>query len=162
MIDVRMATPDEWGEAGSLAEAAYRANGHFDVDEGYSAVVRDAAGRAEPGPLLVAFDGSQMVGTATVCHPGTPHAEVSRAGEVEFRFLAVHADHQGRGIAHSLVDAVVEEARLASARRVVCCVISWNVKGHALYESHGFARQPDRDWSPVPGVDLWAYALELD
>jgi hypothetical protein len=32
---------------------------------------------------------------------------------------------------------------------------------HRLYERLGFTRLPDRDWTPVPGVDLRVYALDL-
>jgi ribosomal protein S18 acetylase RimI-like enzyme len=32
---------------------------------------------------------------------------------------------------------------------------------HRLYERLGFTRVPERDWSPVPGVQLVAYALPL-
>ena len=32
---------------------------------------------------------------------------------------------------------------------------------HRIYERLGFTRVPDRDWSPRPGVDLYAFALDL-
>jgi ribosomal protein S18 acetylase RimI-like enzyme len=32
---------------------------------------------------------------------------------------------------------------------------------HRLYERLGFARLPERDWSPEPGVDLLVYSHEL-
>jgi hypothetical protein len=32
---------------------------------------------------------------------------------------------------------------------------------HRVYERHGFRRAPERDWSPVPGVDLIAFVAEL-
>ena len=32
---------------------------------------------------------------------------------------------------------------------------------HRLYERLGFTRLPERDWSPMPGVDLLVYAREL-
>jgi hypothetical protein len=30
-----------------------------------------------------------------------------------------------------------------------------------LYQRLGFTRLPDRDWSPVPGIELLVYAVEL-
>jgi ribosomal protein S18 acetylase RimI-like enzyme len=30
-----------------------------------------------------------------------------------------------------------------------------------LYERLGFTRLPERDWSPVPGIDLLVYTYEL-
>jgi hypothetical protein len=32
---------------------------------------------------------------------------------------------------------------------------------HRIYERLGFRRAPDRDWSPVPGVDLIAFVVSL-
>ena len=31
---------------------------------------------------------------------------------------------------------------------------------HRIYEHAGFVRDPERDWSPMPGVDLITYRLE--
>jgi hypothetical protein len=31
-----------------------------------------------------------------------------------------------------------------------------------IYERLGFVRTPERDWSPVPGIDLLTYALPLE
>jgi hypothetical protein len=32
---------------------------------------------------------------------------------------------------------------------------------HRVYEHAGFVRDPERDWSPLPGVDLITYRREL-
>ena len=32
---------------------------------------------------------------------------------------------------------------------------------HRIYERLGFVRLPTRDWSPIAGVDLYAFALDL-
>jgi hypothetical protein len=32
---------------------------------------------------------------------------------------------------------------------------------HRLYERLGFTRLPERDWTPLPGVDLLVYSLDL-
>ena len=70
---------------------------------------------------------------------------------------------------------VVESARGNKvAERMLTEMIAWgdanNVsryqlnaepKARSLYERLGFTRLPERDWSPVPGVDLIVYALEL-
>jgi hypothetical protein len=33
---------------------------------------------------------------------------------------------------------------------------------HRLYQRLGFQRQPDRDWRPVPGVDVTALGFSLE
>lgn len=161
-VVVREARADEHEALGRLAERAYRAGGHLEEDHGYDAVLRDAASRAVPGPLLAARIGDRLVGTATITPAGSRYAEIAREGEMEFRFLAVEPDAAGQGVARALVDAVVAHARTAGSRAVVCCVIDWNEPGHRLYLRYGFARTPERDWTPVPGVDLLAYSLPLD
>ena len=35
-------------------------------------------------------------------------------------------------------------------------------KAHGLYESMGFRRTPDRDWHPLPTIDLITYELLLE
>jgi hypothetical protein len=32
---------------------------------------------------------------------------------------------------------------------------------HRIYEKLGFRRDPERDWTPMPGVDLLAFVLDL-
>jgi len=159
---VREARSDEHEAVGRLAERAYRAGGHLEQDHGYDAVLLDAASRAVPGPLLVAHVDGRLVGTATLTPAGSRYAEIAREGETEFRFLAVEPEAAGQGVARALVDAVVDQARAAGSHTVVCCVIDWNAPGHRLYLRYGFARAPERDWTPVPGIDLLAYELALD
>ena len=159
---VRVAEPAEWHAAGELAHEAYRAGGHEgEGSEGYLDVVRNAAGRAGTGNLLVAVRGGRVVGTVTMCPPGSPEAELCGTDEYEFRYLAVAPEAWGTGVASALVHGVVDRARNAGARRLVCCVIDWNVPAHRLYAGHGFSRAPLRDWKPIPEVDLLAYELDL-
>jgi hypothetical protein len=33
---------------------------------------------------------------------------------------------------------------------------------HRLYTRLGFRRLPERDWTPVPGVDLIAFTVDLE
>ncbi len=158
---VRVARPDEWQRAGAIAEESYRAAGHLEQDHGYDEVLRDVASRAEPGPVLVAEVGGRLVGTVTVTPAGSPHAEIARPGEIEFRYLGVHASVWRAGVARAMVDAVVAHARAAGAQRLVCCVIDWNDPAHRLYLRYGFRRAPGRDWTPVPGIMLLAYEYDL-
>jgi len=159
---VRVAKPDEWKAAGELAYDAYRAGGHQGAGSAeYLDAVRDAAGRADSGILLVAVRGEGLVGTVTMCPPDSPEAELCRANEVEFRYLAVAPKAWGSGVATALVHGVVDRARRAGAHRLVCCVIDWNMQAHRLYVGHGFSRAPSRDWKPNSEVDLLAYELDL-
>lgn len=163
-ITVRLARADELDAVGALTELAYRAFGYFDngIAPGYAAELADARTRATASELLVAVDvDDRLLGTVTVCLPGTEYAEVSREGELEFRMLAVDPDAGRRGIGGALVQAVIDRARSLGLTRVVLCSQDRMTKVHDLYERHGFRRLPDRDWDPLPDVHLIGYGLDL-
>jgi ribosomal protein S18 acetylase RimI-like enzyme len=75
--------------------------------------------------------------------------------------LAVDPTAQGRGAGRALVTRVVDGFRAAGARSIVLCSLTTMTAAHRLYARLGFARDPALDWSPVPGVDLVAFRLEL-
>ncbi len=161
-LKIRPARTAELAEVGELTLAAYAAERELVEGVGYAAELRDAARRAELGELLVAEDGDgTLVGTVTIARPGTAYAELSQEGELEFRMLGVLPSATGRGIGEALTRAVVERARELAAARVVLCSLSTMTRAHRLYERLGFARMPERDWEPHPGVTLVAYGLEL-
>ncbi|HEX7994518.1 MAG TPA: GNAT family N-acetyltransferase, partial [Streptosporangiaceae bacterium] len=93
---------------------------------------------------------------------GTPYAELSGPGEAEFRMLAVDPAAQGRGAGAALVDACLARAAELGCSAVVICVRSgMAASAHRLYQRLGFVRIPEKDWSPLPGVDLLGLRLDL-
>ena len=81
--------------------------------------------------------------------------------EAAFRMLVVDAAARGRGIGELLVRTCLDRARAAGKRRMVLSTDPRMHAAHRLYERLGFTRLPERDWTPVPGVDLLVYAREL-
>lgn len=162
-LRVRLADPPEYDAVGALTVAGYVADGHLVPGDPYAAVLRDAAQRARDAELLVAVDADDdaIVGTVTFCVAGTPYAEVSHPGEAEFRTLATAPGARGRGVGTALVVACLDRARALGASRVVISSGDWMLTAHRLYSRLGFVRLPDRDWSPIPGVDLLAFSREL-
>ena len=161
-VTVRPARYDEIGQAGALTVAAYLADGYIQAHDGYGAVLADAGSRARDAELLVAVDTSdRVVGTVTVTEPGTPYAEVSVPGELEFRMLGVDPAARGRGIGELLIRKVLNRARRRGDRRVVLCSAEAMHVAHRLYRRLGFSRLPERDWPSTPGVQLLAFGLEL-
>lgn len=161
-ILVRPARPPELARAGEITVAAYEAAGWVRAGQGYALTLADAASRARDAELLVAVDGAGAVlGTVTVCRPGSPFAEVSRPGEVEFRMLAVDPAAAGRGIGELLVRAVIDRARSLAATRVVLCSQPGMLAARRIYRRLGFRRLPDRDWRPAPTLELHAYGLTV-
>jgi predicted N-acetyltransferase YhbS len=158
---VRPAQPPEYDAVGRLTLAAYTANGYIVEDDFYAAHLLDAAGRAKDGELLVAeLDGS-VVGTVTFCPEGSRFREVGRAGEGEFRMLAVDPRSRRVGAAATLVGRVLDRSRELGYGAVVLSSLPVQVEAHALYRRLGFERVPERDWSPVPGVDLIGFRVLL-
>ncbi len=56
---------------------------------------------------------------------------------------------------------VIDRFRELGFRGLVLSSLAEMASAHRVYERHGFVRAPDRDWSPVPGVDLIAFTKEL-
>ncbi len=147
---------------GELTVEAYVASG-LDRTSTYVEVLADAAGRARDADVLVAVDATnRLLGTVTVCEPGTPWAEVSRPGELELRMLAVTPAAQGRGVGERLTLAAIERACERGMRRVVLCSTASMHVAHRLYRRLGFTRLPCRDWQPASGLQLLTFALELE
>jgi ribosomal protein S18 acetylase RimI-like enzyme len=75
--------------------------------------------------------------------------------------LVVDPAVRGRGVGDLLVGACLDRARAAGKRRMVLSTDPRMGAAHRLYERLGFTRLTERDWSPLPGVNLLAYVLEL-
>ena len=160
-VIVRPAVPADYPVIARLTLAAYEAGGQVRGINGYGAVLADVAGRAPAGELLVAAEGQTVLGAVLFVRPGSPFAELSTAGEAEFRMLAVDPSAQGRGIGRALATACVERAAAAGCSAVVICVRDFAVEAQRLYRGLGFVRVPEVDWSPAAGISLWAMRLAL-
>lgn len=160
-LTVRRALTEEFEEVGEMTATAYVHDGHLPADFSYVAVLRDAASRAREAELLVATDGTTLLGTVTWCPDGSPLKELADADEGEFRMLAVPPQARRRGAARVLVQACLERSRRAGHHRIVLSTQPGMAPAHALYESFGFLRDPALYWEPAPGVQLVAYVLDL-
>jgi GNAT superfamily N-acetyltransferase len=86
---------------------------------------------------------------------------VSQPGEAEFRMLAVTSEARGQGVGAALVQSCIERARSAGCSALALCSLRTMTPAHRIYERMGFARAPERDWQPLPGLTLVAYLLRL-
>jgi len=161
--------------------AAYRALPGAHLSDGYAAELSDVERRAREAEVLVAVapeladvphvvtgpgsspgSADDLVGCVTfVPDAASPWAELLGAGEAGIRMLAVVPGAQGRGVGRALVEACVARSRELSCRAVLLHTTPWMSAAQRLYESAGFERLPERDWTPVPDVPLLAYRLEL-
>lgn len=157
-LTVRLARPDELEEVGRLTLEAYLADGMVNPAGSYAAELANASRRASDAELLVAVDPQGMVvGTITVCTPGSPLRELCRPGELEFRMLAVAPGARRRGVGEVLVRTALARARKTGVHRVVLCSAETMHVAHRLYVRLGFIRMPERDWYPLPGIRLLAF-----
>jgi ribosomal protein S18 acetylase RimI-like enzyme len=161
-ILVRPARDDELATVGELTYQAYAAEGFIGAGDAYAEQLRDAARRAGEAELYVAELGGDLAGTVTFCPEGSAWCEVATVGEGEFRMLAVAPAARRQGVAAALTGACVERARELGYQALVLCSMSSQRPAQRLYERLGFRRTPALDWSPVPGVDLLAFRLDLD
>lgn len=157
---LRRATAEEHESVGHLTVAAYEPYLRGRADD-YRHRLADVARRDREAEVWVAVDGAELLGNVTVCPAGSPWREIAREDEGEFRMLAVSPQAQGRGVGRALTELVVDRTRDEGLRALVLSSLVDMAGAHRLYERLGFVRVPDRDWSPRPGVDLIAYALEL-
>ena len=156
---VDRATPEDLPRIGELTAGVY-------VDDGlappeYVPTLADAAARARLAELLVARDGEEIVGSVALVLAGE-FGEVLRSDdEAGFRMLVVDPAVRGRGIGELLVTTCLERARTAGKRRMVISTDPRMTTAHRLYERLGFTRLPERDWSPLPGLDLLVYGRDI-
>jgi len=160
-MQLRRATPEDHDAVGRVTVAAYEPFLREKPDNGYAAELADTAPRDRDAELWVAEDAGRVVGSVTICLDGSPWRELARPGEGEFRMLAVDPQAQGRGAGRALLDLTVGRFREAGATAVVLCSMKEMTGAHRLYERAGFVRDPERDWSPSPGIELVAFRLPL-
>ena len=159
MLEIRPALPEEYDAVGDLTARAYVDDGLVGPD--YAAVLRDAATRAQTATLLLALLDGEPAGTVTFALGGTPYAERSAPDEAEMRMLGTAAPARGRGVGTALTERCVALAQQAGCTALRLSTQPEMATAQRIYARHGFLRTPERDWSPVAGVDLLTYVLTL-
>ncbi len=162
-IIIRPALDSELDAAGHLTAEAFITGGHTERDGDYAQRLRDGRDRSVQAELLVAVDPASgaLLGSVTFAPPGSPYADLAQEQEGEFRMLAVSPEARGRGAGEALVRGCIDRARELGLPRLVMSTQNAMVHAHRIYDRLGFVRTPERDWSPVLGVLLMTYALDL-
>jgi ribosomal protein S18 acetylase RimI-like enzyme len=153
-VDIRAARPEDHSRIVALTLAAYLPALRHGAEDPYRDTLADSAGRARDAELLVAVLDHRVVGTITLCRPGTPYAEIASPDELEVRMLAVDPTVQRSGVGAALMAHAHATAATEGYAAVVLSVIDTNAPAAAFYRALEYERVPDRDWTPVPHVLL--------
>jgi ribosomal protein S18 acetylase RimI-like enzyme len=159
-LAVSPAGPGDFDGIADLSVRVYVGGGL--ASEGYTSDLADVAGRASRAELLVVRDDNgHVVGSVALVLSGDFGEVTTSDEEAAFRMLVVDPAAQGRGLGTLLVTTCLDRARAAGKRRMVIATGTRMTAAQRLYERLGFTRLPERDWSPVPGIDLIVYSREL-
>jgi len=159
-LTVEPAEPDDFPAIARLTIDVY-VGGEL-AGDAYAAQLADVRGRASRSALLVVRDpDGRIVGSVALVLTGDFGEVTTSDQEAAFRMLVVDPDARGRGIGELLVTTCLDRARAVGKRRMVLSTDPRMTAAHRLYERMGFRRLPERDWSPMPGVELLVYAREL-
>ena len=114
---------------------------------------------------IVAEDGGALVGTVLLLPagsaPATPGGTSTTLPPPEVRLLAVAPSARGKGVARALMEACIERARAAGAPALTLHTTDMMAVAMRLYERMGFARAPELDITPAPGILAKGYRLPL-
>ena len=158
---IRLAETADLDRVGQITVDAYVDGGFVGVTHDYTQHLRNAGQRARIAELWVAEMDGRVVGTVTFCPPGSPHREVAADHEGEFRMLAVAPDAQGLGVARTLVRRCFERCRELGLETMAICSMPQMTAAHGLYREFGFERAESLDWSPVDGIELWGFRVQV-
>jgi ribosomal protein S18 acetylase RimI-like enzyme len=161
-VIIREARPDEHPAIGELRVTAYRSLGLLPKGSSYADTLRNF-GFGTDCTVLVATDdaGTAILGTITL-EPFSPAGELARdETEADIRAFAVAPAGQGQGVGRGLLRAVIDAAGQRGLHVLRLCTQPAMLAAQYLYETTGFTRTPDLDWSPMPGITLKAYQLPL-
>ncbi|MVU76408.1 GNAT family N-acetyltransferase [Nocardia sp. ET3-3] len=160
-VVIRDAEPGDFAAVGDLTVEVYVGEGHVNPRSLYVAELADTGTRAESAEVLVAVRGDEVLGSLTIARPGTPFADIARPGELEFRMLAVSKRARGLGVGTTLVERVIETARVEGFEAVVLTTMPTMQDARRLYERLGFVEVPERGWHTDAGLPLTVMRLGI-
>lgn len=145
-VGVRIARPDEYERIADLTVEGFRSRNSAPSPRRL-ALMRDTAGRAAAGDLLVATCEATgtLIGTASVLNSGTAYSRLAQLDEAELRLLAVLPAYRGLGVGAALLAEGIERVRGWGVRALVLDTGRDNVYSQRVYHRLGFVRQHARE-----------------
>jgi ribosomal protein S18 acetylase RimI-like enzyme len=132
--------------------------------EAYRDNIRATLADVRPAAQIVAEDGGVLVGAVLLYPAGAvmyPGGRAVALPSPEVRLLAVAPAARGRGVGLRLMEECIRRARAAGAPALTLHTADIMKAAMRLYERMGFARAPELDFSPAPGITAKGYRLPL-
>jgi len=161
-IQIREATPEEYAEAGAVTASAYREFVRGGEWEDYLESIADVEGRADRTTIVIALDGTRIVGSATLELTDRVEPDDDPAldpAEAHIRMLGVAPEARRRGIARALMADCMDRARAGGKTFLTLHTTDRMAAAQRMYESLGFVRGDDRVFPD--GFVLLTYRAEL-
>jgi len=128
----------------------------------YARDIIDVRSRFDTSELIVAENSGGLVGAVTFYPNTSPSGQGGwPAGWTGIRFLAVHPDARGMGVARVLMDECLRRSRLMSASALGLHTTELMAVAQGMYERMGFVRVPEYDFQPAPDMVVLGYRLDL-
>lgn len=168
-MQIRPIRPDEHEALAAITVEAYRRLQGGRPLGPYEDELRAVPARAADSVVLVAVDGSEVLGGVTyVPDTGRAMSEFSDPEGAGVRTLAVRPQRQGEGIGRALMQACIEAARADGRARIILHSTEVMEVARKMYAAMGFVETPTLDeWVSTsgdggePDLRLIAFVLEL-
>jgi GNAT superfamily N-acetyltransferase len=110
---------------------------------------------------LVAEAAGELVGQITILPAAIAGRPVDDPQLAHLRNLFLRPDHWGTGLARTLHDAALDEARRRGFTRIRLIVAAGYGRARRFYEREGWALDGDEVFDPVPGLVILEYRREI-
>ena len=109
--------------------------------------------------LLAAFVLLTIAGIAVLTGVGYLMARQSLTSSAERQLTSLQRSKAGT--VKAMLTSMRNEVLAVSASDSITAAALTMRAAHRVYERLGFVRAPERDWQPMPGIDLLVYRLDL-
>lgn len=131
----------------------------------YRQNIRSTLADVGPAAQVVAEDGGAVIGAVLLFPAGAvmanPGDRPATREWPEIRLLAVAPAARGKGVARRLMEECIQRARADGAPALTLHTADIMAVAMRLYERMGFARAPELDIRPAPGILAKGYKLML-
>ncbi|MCA0970710.1 GNAT family N-acetyltransferase [Halobacillus litoralis] len=166
-MQIREATQEELPFIRKQRVEAYSDHAASLPDEHWQALKKAISSEADQQPgveLYVAELDGNIVGSVALFPAKTDAYEgyVDAVAYPELRVLAVSSEARGKGVGQALVQTCIDRAKAQGYDAIGLHTGEFMEQAMALYEKHGFKRQPEHDFEPAnDGIIVKAFKKEL-